>query len=96
MDILERLPRADEGAIAGVVTDDAGRPLPWVIVSLGGASPEHHDIGAVTDGGGRYRFDRLVPGVYDVLVNAEDYPLHEKTVEAAAGRLARLDIRLGR
>ena len=69
MNELERPVPADEAAIAGVITDDAGMPLPWAVVSLGGASPQHQDIGAVTDDEGRYRFDRLAPGVYTVLVS---------------------------
>ncbi len=93
---LERSVPEDEAAIAGVVVDDHGAPLPWVTVSLGGASPEHRDIGAVTDGEGRYRFGRLEPGVYTVLVNAEGHPLREKQVKAGAGQLARLDFQLER
>lgn len=91
---LERPVPEDEAAIAGLVVDDDGAPLPWATVSLGGASPEHRDIGAVTDGEGRYRFGRLEPGVYTVLVNAEGHPMREERVEAEAGQLARLDFRL--
>ena len=96
MNVLERSLGGGEAAIAGVITDDAGRPLPWAIVSLGGASPRHRDIGAVTDDAGRYRFDRLKPGVYTVLVNAEGYPLQHGEVKAEADQLARLDFELKR
>jgi iron complex outermembrane receptor protein len=96
MNVLERPVPSDTAAIAGVVTDDVGEPLPWAIVSLGGASPQHRDIGAVTDDEGRYRFDRLEPGVYTVLVNAEGYPLQQKEVQAEADLLARLDFELQR
>lgn len=93
---LDRPVPEDEAAIAGVVVDEDGAPLPWAVVSLGGASPEHRDIGAVTDDEGRYRFGRLEPGVYTVLVNAEGYPLREKEVGAQPGQLARLDFKLER
>jgi iron complex outermembrane receptor protein len=96
MDVLERPVAGGEAAIAGVITDDAGTPLPWSIVSLGGASPQHRDIGAVTDDEGRFRFDRLAPGVYTVLVNAEGYPLQHREVKAEADQLARLDFELKR
>lgn len=96
MNVLKHPMPANEAAIAGVVTDESGKPLPWAIVSLGGASPQHRDIGAVTDDEGRYRFDRLTPGVYTVLVNAADYPLQHKQVKAEADRLARLDFELER
>jgi iron complex outermembrane receptor protein len=96
MNVLERPVPADEAAIAGVVSDEAGEPLAWAVVSLGGASPQHRDIGAVTDDEGRYRFDRLAPGVYTVLVNAEGYPLQHREVRTEADQLARLDIKLKR
>lgn len=96
MNVLEHPVAAGEAAIAGIITDDAGMPLPWAIVSLGGASPQHRDIGAVTDDAGRFRFDRLRPGVYTVLVNAEGYPLQHGEVRAEADQLARLDFELKR
>jgi iron complex outermembrane receptor protein len=95
-DDLQRPVSANEAAIAGLVTDEAGRPLPWAVISFAGSSPEHRDIGAVTDEQGRYRFDRLTPGLYTVTVNAEAYPHQEKQVKASAGRLARLDFALRR
>jgi iron complex outermembrane receptor protein len=96
MNVFERPVPAHEAAIAGVVTDDAGTPLPWAVISLGGASPQHRDIGAVTDDEGHYRFDRLTPGVYTVLVNAEGHPLQQKQVTAEPEHLARLDFELER
>ena len=78
----------------GILSNKVGKRLPWAVISLSGTSPEHRDIGGVTDSEGRYRFDRLTPGVCTVLANAEDYPLYEKQVTAEVGRLVRLDFEL--
>ena len=54
------------GSITGVVTDASGALMPGVTVTLTGerliAGPQTQ----ITDTGGSYRFDRLVPGNYDM------------------------------
>ena len=54
------------GSITGVVTDASGALMPGVTITLSGerliAGPQTQ----VTDTGGSYRFDRLVPGNYDM------------------------------
>ena len=54
------------GSITGVVTDASGALMPGVTITLSGerliAGPQTQ----VTDTGGNYRFDRLVPGNYDM------------------------------
>jgi protocatechuate 3,4-dioxygenase beta subunit len=93
-DAVTRPVSPNEAVIAGVVTDDSGTPLAWAIVTIGGSSPEHPDIAPATDHAGRYRFDGLIPGIYTIIVNAEDYPLQQKQIKAQAGQVTRLDFEL--
>lgn len=79
------------GSIAGTVTCETGAPLAGAVVAIGGESPTHRDIGALTDDGGRYRFERLVPGRYTLMVNAEGYAMATRQVSVEAGEEARLD-----
>jgi len=54
------------GALEGAVLDEAGKPLPGVVVTLGAAS-------RTTDKEGRFAFEDIIPGSYQVIVNV----LHE-------------------
>ena len=91
MDLFAKPVPPDQAAIAGTVTDAAGKPLPWTAVLIIGDSPAHRDIAAMTDGQGRYRFDSLTPGDYTLLANASGHQIQEGRVSARAGELARLD-----
>ncbi len=81
----------DEAAIAGVVTDKNGKPLAWAAVLIARTSSAHQDIAAATNKEGQYRFDRLTPGGYTLLVNASGHAPCEGRVTARMGTLARLD-----
>ncbi|HVI84480.1 MAG TPA: carboxypeptidase regulatory-like domain-containing protein [bacterium] len=50
------------GALEGAVLDEAGKPLPGVVVTLGAASH-------TTDKEGRFGFEDIIPGPYPVIVN---------------------------
>jgi hypothetical protein len=54
------------GAITGAVIDNSGAMLPGVTVTLSGDRLIGGAQSQVTDSGGRYRFDRLPPGPYNV------------------------------
>jgi protocatechuate 3,4-dioxygenase beta subunit len=80
------------GAIAGTVLDpDSGEPVPGALLSLarpgaGGTALERMDLGegaAIADGGGRFRFDGLEAGVYEVFAK-------QWALGAGAGRSGRL------
>lgn len=61
------------GTIGGTVVDPQGDGVPGAVVFLGGDSPPHPDIAAVTDARGSFRFGGLGPGRYTVVVNAAGY-----------------------
>jgi protocatechuate 3,4-dioxygenase beta subunit len=86
---------AGQAAIAGAVTDAQDRPVAGAAVLITGDSPSHHDIAALTNNQGRYRFDGLMPGTYTLMVNAAGYAAQTQQVQAVVGREARLDFRLG-
>ena len=54
------------GSITGVVTDASGAVLPGVTITLSGERLIGGPQTQVSDTSGTYRFDRLVPGNYDV------------------------------
>lgn len=91
MDFFTKPVPTGKTAIAGVVTDAAGKPLAWAAVLITGDSPAHQDIAATTNGQGQYRFDGLTPGTYTLLVNASGHASREGRVSANAGELAHLD-----
>ncbi|HEX8171026.1 MAG TPA: von Willebrand factor type A domain-containing protein [Thermoanaerobaculia bacterium] len=51
-------PELAPGTLAGVVVSDEGSPLPGVMVTIDGAPPRT----VVTDGDGKFLFERLAPG----------------------------------
>jgi len=59
----------NNGSIAGRVVDNAGAPVAGVSVAIGGSSPMHSDIAALTNGEGRFRLSGLAPGSYTVAAN---------------------------
>lgn len=62
------------GEIAGRITTPDGRPVADAAVMIGGGSPPHPDIAALSDADGRFRFAGLPPGAYTLIVNAEGWP----------------------
>jgi hypothetical protein len=71
--------------IQGRVTDEEGRAVADAVVLFIGDSPPHHDIAAMTDSDGAFRFGELVPGRYTVSVNAEGFATGTATVELDNG-----------
>jgi IMP dehydrogenase/GMP reductase len=57
---------AQSGAIAGQVTDTTGAVLPGVTVEASSPALISGMRSVVTDGGGRYSIEQLVPGTYAV------------------------------
>ncbi|MBI3403646.1 MAG: TonB-dependent receptor [Acidobacteria bacterium] len=67
------------GSITGVITDSSGGILPGVTVSLSGDTLIGGTQTQISDGSGRYRFDRLPPGSYRVRIELQGF----KTVDRA-------------
>jgi hypothetical protein len=65
------------GSITGIVSDTSGAVLPGVNVTLSGDRLIGGPQTAVTDASGAYRFDRLVPGDYNLKFELQGF----KTVE---------------
>ena len=88
---------AQDGGIAGIVTDDTGGVLPGVTVEATGAALTGGPRLAVTDGEGAYAFTALPPGAYAVTFTLPGFERLERDVEIAGAATETLDVvlRLG-
>ena len=80
---------AGSGVIRGRVTTGSGDPVEGAAVMIGGNSPSHVDIAALTSPAGEYELVGLVPGEYEILANAGTEVL-VRYVDVAAGEVAEL------
>jgi hypothetical protein len=71
--------QVNTGAIAGSASDASGAVLPGVTITLTGARLIGGPQTRVTDTSGTYRFDRLVPGDYEIKFELQGF----RTVEQA-------------
>ena len=72
------------GSITGLVTDDSGAVLPGVTITLSGERLIGGAQTQVSDASGTYRFDRLVPGSYNVKFELQGF----RTVERPDVRIS--------
>ena len=79
------------GAIHGVARDPGGGVLPGVTVQLKGPVGT---ITAVTDEQGVYRFPRLPPGKYEVMMSLDGFRPFTRTVELTVGSTIEVDAAL--
>lgn len=86
--VLEELGR---GTIEGTVTDSAGQPIAGVNVGLSGISSKPL---IQTDAEGRYRFEDLYEGTYQLRFVHADYKIERREVELASDQVAVVDIQL--
>lgn len=82
------------GTIAGRVTTAQGSPVVDAVVAIA-SGPAHHDIAALTDEGGAFRFPGLAAGDYMLQVNAAGYALQSAQVRVENGTVAQADVLLG-
>jgi TonB family protein len=81
------------GTLTGTVYDPLGAPVEGMLISI-----ENGPFGSgvademPTDKAGQYRFEKLPPGVYTILVPIEFAPVIEVSVDA--GQVIRRDIRM--
>jgi virginiamycin B lyase len=75
---------ATGGTISGTVKDSGGTPLPGAFVRAQNAARSKITVSVLSDRQGRYRFENLSPGSYQVWVSATGY----KSDPAAAVKLA--------
>ena len=85
---------AQDGEIAGTVTDDTGGVLPGVTVEASGDALSGAPRIAVSDADGRYSLTALPAGGYTVTFSLPGFERAAREVELAAGITATLDVDL--
>jgi hypothetical protein len=80
--------------LVGRVTTRQGYPVPDAAVMLGGGSPAHPDIAALTAESGEFSFLDLEPGEYTVIVTVDGHPQQQHSVHVARGEQAWAEITL--
>ncbi len=80
------------GSITGVVTDATGGVLPGATVTIRSATGATNST--VTDQAGRYTFDNLAPGPYDVTIELAGFAKQTTKVVVAAGQPVRAEVKL--
>ncbi len=80
-----------KGSLSGVVTDEEGKPLSGIALTL---DPDHKR--ALTDAKGLFNLKQLYAGVYTLTVTAIGFERQEQNIEVEAGKQARINIRLKR
>ncbi len=80
------------GRITGVVTDTTGGVLPGVTVTIKAGTAAAQTT--VTDANGRYAFDKLAPGPYEVSFELSGFAKQTSTALVAAGQPFNLEIKL--
>ena len=84
-----------QGAIAGLVTDPSGAPVPAVAVEASSDALIENTRTTMTDGAGRYRIEDLRPGIYRVRFTHPGWRPYELTgVELTASLTAIVDAQL--
>jgi hypothetical protein len=78
---------ATRGAIAGVVVDEAIRPIPGAVLATDGRN-------ATSDGNGVFRLGGLEPGLYILAVRAPGYLSAQTSVDVVAQETATLKVQL--
>ena len=70
---------AATGLVAGTVRDETGGVIVGAAISLAPVAGEPHT--GTTDGQGRYRFERMPPGRYTLIVDAPGFLKHQSAVD---------------
>lgn len=81
--------------LRGRVTDASGQPVRDAFVMFGGDSPEHQDIGQVTDRDGVFFYPTLTPGTYTVVVRGPTGDMAEVRVDVSPDAPQDISIVLG-
>ncbi len=81
-----RLSAPPVGSIVGRVMDGQQRPITNALVTL--SSDENGQLSRSTDAEGQFRFDGVPTGTYRLLVIANEFEAHERTIQVKAGETA--------
>jgi Fe(3+) dicitrate transport protein len=71
---------ARHGAVTGRVIDASGAAVAGALVRLAPLSSRHAVLTAITEGDGAFRFDRLGPDDYEIVVDAPYFSVERRTV----------------
>ncbi len=85
---------AQDGRIAGAVTDDTGGVLPGVTVAAEGPALAGDSRVVVTDGDGGYALEALPAGGYTLTFTLPGFEELERTIELAAASAPTVDVSL--
>jgi TonB family protein len=85
--------QAGGASVAGVVTDESGGVVRGATVTARSTSGSERS--AVTDGSGRYAFDGLGPGVYELRFTQDGFRPYVARVTVAGGSASTIDAELG-
>lgn len=83
---------AATGSIAGTVTDASGAGLLGAKVTMNG--PKGQMINATTDAHGTYSFGSLIPGTYNVRIDAKGFKSEQLTLEVKVSAAANGSVKL--
>lgn len=85
---------AQSTTIAGTVSDETGGVLPGVTVDLSTPGSASMLIETVTDGAGRYQFENVSPGTYELTFRLINFSTVRREVTAAAGAPLTADVQM--
>ena len=85
---------AQDGRIAGTVTDDTGGVLPGVTVAAANSALAGGPLVVVTDRNGHYAFTALPPGGYTITFTLPGFEQLARDVELTAASAATVDVSL--
>ncbi|MDH3254451.1 MAG: TonB-dependent receptor [Acidobacteriota bacterium] len=89
------LPAQTSGDLTGVLADDADRPLPGALVTIGSPALLRGRTDTITDRAGRFAFHGLPPGSYTVTADLEGFASQQvEDVEIRLKRSTELHIQL--
>lgn len=84
--------QTETGGIIGVVTDAAGKVIPGAIITIN--FPTGAKYPTSTDEDGNYKIINLLPGSYDVEVNAESFEKKRQRIKVDVGSTSNLNFEL--
>jgi Fe(3+) dicitrate transport protein len=78
---------AETGAVSGRVIDTSQSAVPGAVVQLRPIDTAQGPRTAVSDAEGRFQFDTVAPGDYDVVVDAEHFSTSRQTVRVSTNAI---------
>ncbi len=93
---LPAIAYAQDGAIAGIVTDSSDAVLPGVVVEVTSPALIEKSRSSTTDGSGQYRITALPIGTYTITFTLSGFSaVRRENIELSSGFTASVDAKLG-